>query len=248
MPGEDDDAAAATAAALVDNIKAAGTAAAASIAAVGVKLPSFWLQDPHFWFSQAEAQFNISGITVEQTRFQHVLRSLDSSTANQVLSKIKTPRAGQEYSDLKAALIKAFAKTEQDRAAQLFNMGGLGSKTPTFLLNEMKALMGDEPCGLLFKHLFLSNLPEDIRLVLVQHTDPIEDLAEMADKMWKEKSTASLPLSITAVKGRTPSKPSAPSSGSTTSTCWYHRTFGSEARSCTSPCTFSKQGNASTSQ
>ncbi len=40
-------------------------AAVAIMAAVSVKLPSFWTDNPRAWFIQADSQFAISNITVQ---------------------------------------------------------------------------------------------------------------------------------------------------------------------------------------
>jgi len=45
----------------------------AAIAAVAVKLPPFWPEDPHTWIQQVEAQFVIRGITVDSTKFYHIV-------------------------------------------------------------------------------------------------------------------------------------------------------------------------------
>jgi hypothetical protein len=239
-----DPAAAATAAsaALVANIEAAGTAAAASIARVGLKLPAFWLSNPNFWFTQAEVEFDLNGITVQRTRWQHVVRSLDGDVANQVRKQVETPTAGSEYDDLKRALLAAYDKSKRARAARLADMGGLGNKRPSFLLNEMKALLGSEEPGILFLHHFLGNLPDDIRIALAKRDGDVDELAAAADSMWEEKALNQQPsiavIKTTAKASKAP-KPEM---------CYYHETYGNEAKKCRPWCKFSKSGNASASQ
>ena len=60
---------------------AATTTAAATAAAVSVKLPTFWTTMAAAWFTQAEAQFGLRGITSDDTRYWHVVSALDAETA-----------------------------------------------------------------------------------------------------------------------------------------------------------------------
>lgn len=219
------------------------------VAHVGVKLPAFWRKSPRFWFLQAEAQFELAKIKVK-SRFNHVVRTLDEDTATQVMDKITNPRAGHEYADLKAALIATYDLPKRDRATRLADMGGLGDKKPSQLLNEMKALLGSEPQNLLFEHHFLANLPDDIRMAIAQQEfKDLDALAAAADKMWREKTIPGTnPLSISAMTSKKVMKPrvTLPSSAEDDDgLCFYHRRFGEKATKCRSPC---KQGNAAARQ
>jgi len=41
----------------------------AQVAALQIKLPPFWPQDPQLWFAQIEAQFTTCHITISRTKF-----------------------------------------------------------------------------------------------------------------------------------------------------------------------------------
>jgi len=220
-----------------------------TVAAVALKLPTFWAKNPSFWFTQAESQFVLAKVTTEITKFHHVVRSLDIDTAEQVLSKVNTPREGHEYADLKDALTKAFDRPVRERAARLADMGGLGDRKPSQLLNEMKALLGTESAEhMLFRHHFLANLPDDIRTSLAQvEYATIDEAAAAADKMYREKAITgnTSQFSVAAVSKPGPKAPNRMQS-STPGICYYHERFGSDAKKCRSPCKFS--GNFVASQ
>ena len=56
-------------------------ASEAKVSTVSLKLPPFWPNKATLWFAHAEAQFHLRGITVDKTKFAHVLTMLDSTTA-----------------------------------------------------------------------------------------------------------------------------------------------------------------------
>lgn len=51
-----------------------------TIEAVNIKLPPFWHEKPEIWFVQAEAQFQLSNISKEATRFNYLMAQLDLKT------------------------------------------------------------------------------------------------------------------------------------------------------------------------
>ena len=115
-------------------------------------------------------------------------------------------------------------------------------------MDEMLALLGDHlPC-LLFEHLFLERLPEDIRTQLVDSKiDDYRQLAKRADAFW---SSWDMEYSTNAVQHRPPAgrkqtKPKAPVPSPDNRLCYYHRIFGEAARQYRQPCTWSGNEEAS---
>ena len=109
----------------------------ARIAAVSIKSPQFWPDKTRLWFAQAEVQFEIKGITVEKTKFNHVVQMLDSKTATQDMDVIETPDATNPYTVLKQRLTKAFTLSDSEKATRIIDMGGLGDRTPSQCLADM---------------------------------------------------------------------------------------------------------------
>ena len=52
-----------------------------TVNSVSLTLPPFWPEQPTIWFAQTEAQFVIRNISVELTKFYHVVAALDGTTA-----------------------------------------------------------------------------------------------------------------------------------------------------------------------
>ena len=66
---------------------------ASAVPAVSVKLPPFWPDQTALWFVQAKAEFLIANITVDRTKFAHIVQVLDSRTAAQAMDIINNPPA-----------------------------------------------------------------------------------------------------------------------------------------------------------
>jgi len=59
--------------------------------AVSLKLPTFWTSQPEIWFTQAEAQFHVRGITADTTKYYYVVAALDQPTAGRLLDALQSP-------------------------------------------------------------------------------------------------------------------------------------------------------------
>ena len=210
--------------------------------AVSLKLPTFWTFQPEVWFAQAEAQFNLRGITADDTKYFYVLAALNQQTATCLLDLISRPPVNNKYKTLKDRLTSTFGLSKHERASRLLHFRPLGDSKPSTLMDEMLALLGDHPPCLLFEQLFLERLPEDIRIQLVDSKiDDYRQLAKRADALW---SSRDMEYSTNAVQRRPPAgrkqtKPKAPVPSPDNRLCYYHRTFGEAARQCRQPCTWS---------
>ena len=240
---------------------------AARAAAVSVKLPPFWPNKAKLWFAQAEAQFQVKGITAEKTMYAYVMLRLDYRTAEQAMDIIEKPPAADPYTTLKTRLTKAFALSDSEKADRILDMNGLGDKTPSQCLSSMLLLVpqaeAQDP-GFLFRQVFLRQLPSDVRSHLAQTTKTgttsaiLRELAADADKFFSSTGSrvasvsppvvlpppqAQMEAEVGAVsnQGGSPQHRSrGPVRGPKPSytLCFYHARFGDKARSCIQPCQF----------
>ena len=201
----------------------------ATISSVSIKLPPFWTTRPEVWFRQVEAQFatRTPAITVDLTKFNHVVAALDHITAGEVEAIILSPPADGKHDALKAALINAFGKTQASKDMELLSLSGLGDRKPSSLLRHMESLNADPKT--LLRTLFLAQLPMEARRILAgSSTTDLIDLAKEADAIMEVSTRAFSATGISGVHN--------PMSSTTVAMpkdlCFYHTKFGKEARKC----------------
>lgn len=234
-----------------------------SVARVSVKPPPFWRKDVSAWFIQFEAQFNVANITDEKTKFFYILAALDPEIIAEVRDIASSPPSANPYDALKKRLLSIFTPTEEEKLQCLLTGVQLGDRLPSSLLREMRHLAGTNTTDKFIKVLFMQRLPAHCRTLLLTSQEPLDALADMADKLVRDQGSAncdavrgvqssevaSLANEITrlqeAVKNltfkkrnRSPSPYKRGPSKSPTPMCWYHEKFGSNARRCTEPCQF----------
>ena len=186
--------------------------AGAVAAAVSVKLPPYWPDDPVLWFAQVEAQFSTRGITSEKTMYHYVVSSLQPEYATAVRDLLISPPATNPYQELKTELTKRTTASEQKRLHQLLTAEELGNRTPTQLLRRMEQLLAGKTLEDSFlRQLFLTRLPHQVQSILASSRDTMKlhQLAELADKIIEVSSPLKSGLSVSNV--------TAPSTSSTQS-------------------------------
>lgn len=214
--------------------------------AVAIKLPTFWMAQPRVWFQQIEAQFALKNVTTEETKFYYVVSALDQQTASRLIDFLERPPQDNRYTAIKQRLLDTFDLSRQERSARLLNMPPLGDKKPTQLMDEMLALLGDHRSCFLFEHLFMQQMPEDIRLILAREDfDEPRALAKRADTLWLARCSSNTDYTISKVKRAKQATQSLSPGRSADANliCFYHRRFGLKALNCCPPCAF-QQGNA----
>lgn len=237
---------------------------------VAAKLPPFWQDRPATWFAQVESQFNIAGITTDQTKYDHVVAQLDSRIVGEVEDIVTQPPLRDKYLTLKAELIRRLSSSEEQRLRQLINEEELGDRRPSQFLRHLKSLAGttlsDEN---ILRQLWMRRLPQHLQSILAAQSElSLEKVAELADKILEVSPSTPAPRPpagnvystedisnrldelarqvaalTTNRRGRSRSRPRASSSSEGKSLCWYHRNFKEKATKCTSPCSWKQAEN-----
>lgn len=114
------------------------------ISRVSVKPPAFCKEQPDLYFIQMESQFAVAGITVDQTKFHHVVSSLDAMYLLHVSEVIRNPPANNKYDAVKKAIIDEFTDSDQKKVRTLIKEIELGDLKPSQLLKRMKELARDK--------------------------------------------------------------------------------------------------------
>ncbi|XP_026050575.1 uncharacterized protein LOC113037555 [Astatotilapia calliptera] len=94
--------------------------------AVALKLPDFWLHDPPSWFMHVEAQFALRGVSADDTKYHHVVASLDPLSTRRVMTLLRDPPAQGKYAALKGLLLRRYSLSDAERAEKLLSIAGLG--------------------------------------------------------------------------------------------------------------------------
>lgn len=154
-----------------------------TISKVAVKPPPFWKADPTLWFAQLEAQFAISSITQDDTKFYCVASAIEPEILHAVRDIILTPPANDKYITLKTRLIEQHAESEQSKIRRLLQGMELGDERPSQLLSRMRSLAGTTVGEPLLKSLWLARLPTQVQSILAALNENLTQLATTADKI-----------------------------------------------------------------
>ena len=149
-----------------------------------------------------EAQFATRGITVEKTKLDHLVTSLSPDAATEVRDLILAPPGNTPYSQLKAALIKRFAGSNQQKLQRLLNDLELGDSKPSQFLRRMRQLWCGGDNDVILRELFLQRLPSKVCKILAPSASSIalDALADMVDQIMEVATP-----SVGAVQGPAPS-------------------------------------------
>lgn len=236
--------------------------------AVSLKLAPFWTTRPGLWFAQAEAQFELRGITAQLTRFYYVVAALDSATASCVEDVIIAP-PDAAYNLLKNRLVGIYGLTLRERAARVLDAGTLGDRSPSNFMNDLLQLVVGQDTTFIVREIFLRALPHDVATALTSSTANLCELAAEADKhfvstgarlrgpgfvsanaveteAFQEDSEVNA-----AIRPRDSSRRQRPPADARSpGLCFFHKKFGSAAFRCRAPCAYTptpadqRQGNA----
>ena len=151
------------------------------------------------------------------------------------------------YEHLKTALLACYDFTEEEAASKLEDLDGLGDRRPSDMLAHMLMLNGNNQVGTIFRERFLRQLPDDVRVTLAAlQLKDVDAIAAAANAVMVVRGQSHLcavdNLSTMTLSAKTKRRQQTTARDDI---CWYHAKFGSRAKKCRAPCSFS--GNEQTS-
>jgi hypothetical protein len=126
-------------------MQTADSSVPAEVSRVAMWLPPFWAKRPAVWFTQAEAQFTLAGISSEQTMFCYVISQLDHQQAKEVEDIIISPLGRDPYTTLRTKLLRLLSPSRQQRIRQLLTLEDMGNRKKSQFLRHLWRLAPDVP-------------------------------------------------------------------------------------------------------
>lgn len=145
------------------------------LAAMSIKLPNFYWEDPQGCFLQADAQFGILGISVDETPFWHVMLTLDAgsqdSTVRETLRGLKS-------------LFKIFSPSKWQQVQRILAVNEVGEWHTSQVADYLLCTVEDLDPSVLMQHFLLQCLPTHVQVALASSKAcDIEQLIEEGDKI-----------------------------------------------------------------
>lgn len=165
---------------------------------VGVKPPVFCKDQPDLYFLQIESQFTVARITVDETKYHHVVSSLEPQYLIHIAHVMRNPPPNGKYEAVKDALIAEYADSDQKKLRKLIKEIELGDSKPSTLLKRMRDLAHNQVNDDTLKTLWLERLPDTVRSVISIVDGNLTQMAKQADKMMEMHNFAS----VSAIQGQ----------------------------------------------
>lgn len=148
---------------------------------MSIKPPVFTETSAVGWFFIMESQFRLKGITVESTKFFHVITALPADLVSNLPADILE---GNNFTNLKKAVIDIYEKTKPELFDKLISSTTMSGR-PSIYLQELSTLAGK--VGVhedLVRHKFLQSLPSSLSPALATQKEvPLRQLGTLADEL-----------------------------------------------------------------
>lgn len=167
------------------NTNTEASAASSEVGKIALRLPSFWTSNPKLYFTQIEANFVLSNITTESTKFCCLISALDEQVMATIADLIAKPNLENPYTTVKNRLVEEFSVSESKRIKTLLQDLTLGDSKPSALLRRMRELAGTNFTDQALRSIWLSHLPSSVQTILCISKDGLEDLAVLADGVFE---------------------------------------------------------------
>ncbi|TRY61802.1 hypothetical protein TCAL_17224 [Tigriopus californicus] len=136
-----------TAAAIAAAASTAATAAVNALSTGGFRAPTFWYDKPEVWFAKLEVLFeeNAPKISLSCTKFNKTLPVLNQRVFSEVEDAVIYPPSVNCYKNLKAAVLKAFGRSQAAKDDAIWKIDGFGGRNATSFLRYLRSLSPNLP-------------------------------------------------------------------------------------------------------
>jgi hypothetical protein len=133
------------------------------------------------WFTQAEAQFSLAGISSERTKFNYVISQLDQRYAAEVEDIITSPPQQDPFTKLRTELLKRLSLSRVQRAHRILTLEEMDDCKPLQFLRHLRSLAPDLPDYFL-RTVWTSRPPAKAQATFACHPEvELEAAADCAD-------------------------------------------------------------------
>jgi hypothetical protein len=117
----------------------------------------FWVELPAVWFTQAEAQITLAGISSE-IKVCHVISQVEHRHDTEVKDIITFQLDKYPYTTLRTDLVRRLSPSREQRIRQLLTLEEMGKRKPFQFLRHLRSLARDVPHDF-FRSIWSSRLP-----------------------------------------------------------------------------------------
>lgn len=157
-----------------------------------LRIPDFWPRRVIVWFRLVEAEFELSNVTSDETKFNTVLSLLGEKHIDKAEDAATNPPAERKYEALKAELIKNCTDSDSTRVRKLLESQEMGDRTPSQFYRELKKLATSTKTEEFVLTLWKNQLPTEIQRVLAATTETTAvKLTELADRIYEIRPKSS---------------------------------------------------------
>jgi len=153
-----------------------------------VKLGPFLQSRPSTWFNLAEASCARNFVVTSRDMYFTILSSLPDEVVRKLGTLADSPDGYVDpYLAVKNRVLQLYAPTVWEDLNTLLHFKEMANLRPSALMTEMLSLLpNNEQPGMLFKALYLSRLPADVRGHVQLQADTLDcvQIGELADKAW----------------------------------------------------------------
>lgn len=225
----------------------------ASLNAVAVKLPPFWSDDPKARFNRVDAVFRLQKVTVEATKFDHVVAVLPHEFHKSARAAIDQPDPDNPFTVLKEALLERFQKHPIKEILDLFDQIQTPGELTNAQLEDAIEGLSREP-GMFQKALFVRGVLPAIRgnvLDKFKAGATLRQARNTADSLQEQMVGVTVSAvynrgqSLRSSQARSQGSLRGSSSGSRSTIPWcrHLKKFGLKAYACIKPCGFIPRAN-----